>query len=549
MAKSRKQPEPAWDGDYNDEVDNFHEDQEKILLNQSGISDKAQDEYELSDEEVLGVDAESESEEEEKYYEENGNGENDQNEEGWGAAKRNYYGADEIEDEEAAKEEEQEALRIQKKHLSELNIEDFYDEDDMDEWKKTAESGLSETTELPDQDPSLLSKAEKLALLKASHPEVGPLTEELISLEPKLKKFKEELQSVKSQTASIKFAALSTYIGTIYAYFALFVGKVEKGKVDLKNHQVMEGILKARELWRRASEIRDSNVLSDDIELVEEADEVDVESEQEEFQDARDSFDSDGSDEYQELPSIKRQRVHHKSESDSDEFAIAKPRVQAKTEKAKKVSAVDDEQETDEEEKEKRKRTLRFYTSKIDQRSNKMDQKAYGGDDDLPYKEREFERRQRLLEEARIRGLKSKVPDEADDFGSDEDDDNTSINDNDGDLYDKAKASSKQKKEARKQAHREAVTAAKEGRLAELDDSLGDGEKRAINYQILKNKGLTPKRRKENRNARVKKRKKYDEAKKKLKSVRAVYQAPTSSYGGETTGIKKNVVRSVHFKA
>lgn len=549
MARSRKQPEPAWDGDYNDEVDNFHEDQEKILLDKAGGFDKARDEYELSDEEVLGVDAESESEEDEKYYDETENQENEQEEEGWGAAKRNYYGADEIEDEEAAKEEEQEALRIQKKHLGELNIEDFYDEDDMDEWKKTAESGVSDVTELPDQDPSLLSKAEKLALLEASHPEVGPLTEELVSLEPKLKDLRQEYESSESQTASIKFAALSTYIGTIYAYFALFVGKVEKGKVDLKNHQVMEGILKARELWRRASEVRDSSI-SAGLELAEEADEVDVDSEQEEFQDARDSFESDESDEYQEIPSVKRQRVHRESESDSDEFAIAKPKSHVKPQKAKKVSAADDEQETDEEEKEKRKRTLRFYTSKIDQRSNKMDQKAYGGDDDLPYKEREFERRQRLLEEARLRGLKSKVPDEADDFGSDEDDDNTAANGGDsGDLYDLAKANSKQKKDAKKQAHTEAIRAAKEGRLAELDDSLGDGEKRAINYQILKNKGLTPKRRKENRNARVKKRKKYDEAKKKLKSVRAVYQAPTSSYGGESTGIKKNVVRSVHFKA
>ncbi|PVV00638.1 hypothetical protein BB560_004975, partial [Smittium megazygosporum] len=68
--------------------------------------------------------------------------------------------------------------------------------------------------------------------------------------------------------------------------------------------------------------------------------------------------------------------------------------------------------------------------------------------------------------------------------------------------------------------------------------------KRGINYQIYKNKGLTPKRRKIDRNPRVKRRVKYDSAKKKLASSRAVYKQPTSSYGGETTGIKTHLSKS-----
>lgn len=71
-----------------------------------------------------------------------------------------------------------------------------------------------------------------------------------------------------------------------------------------------------------------------------------------------------------------------------------------------------------------------------------------------------------------------------------------------------------ERKGARQQAHKEAVKAARDGKLAELVGTVGEDGKRAINYQILKNKGLTPKRKKDDRNSRVKKRKKYEKAQK-----------------------------------
>ena len=94
-------------------------------------------------------------------------------------------------------------------------------------------------------------------------------------------------------------------------------------------------------------------------------------------------------------------------------------------------------------------------------------------------------------------------------------------------------------------AHEEAVAAAKAGKLQELQESMGEDGKRAINYQILKNRGLTPHKKKDNRNTRVKKRKKYEQAKKKLKSVRQVYEGSLGPYEGEKTGIKKGLSRSV----
>ena len=71
------------------------------------------------------------------------------------------------------------------------------------------------------------------------------------------------------------------------------------------------------------------------------------------------------------------------------------------------------------------------------------------------------------------------------------------------------------------------------------------GEKRAASYEIIKNRGLTPHRKKENRNPRVKKREKYEKAIIARKGqVREVVKGAASGYGGEMTGIKSQVARS-----
>ncbi len=63
--------------------------------------------------------------------------------------------------------------------------------------------------------------------------------------------------------------------------------------------------------------------------------------------------------------------------------------------------------------------------------------------------------------------------------------------------------------------------------------------------QIARNKGLTPKRKKEQRNPRVKHRKKFDRAKVRRKGqVRSVV-ADEVIYGGERSGIKSTVSRSI----
>lgn len=72
---------------------------------------------------------------------------------------------------------------------------------------------------------------------------------------------------------------------------------------------------------------------------------------------------------------------------------------------------------------------------------------------------------------------------------------------------------------------------------------------RSLTRAILANKGLTPHRPKSVRNPRVKKRQKFEKAKKKVASQKAVYKggiADTGRYDGEKSGISK-VVKSIRL--
>ncbi|XP_057375574.1 something about silencing protein 10-like [Daphnia carinata] len=84
------------------------------------------------------------------------------------------------------------------------------------------------------------------------------------------------------------------------------------------------------------------------------------------------------------------------------------------------------------------------------------------------------------------------------------------------------------------------------------DNGAEEGEeesgKRGINYQIAKNKGLTPHRSKEQRNPRVKHRMKFRKAKIRRKGQIREPRKELTKYGGEVSGIKATVIRSVKLK-
>lgn len=80
----------------------------------------------------------------------------------------------------------------------------------------------------------------------------------------------------------------------------------------------------------------------------------------------------------------------------------------------------------------------------------------------------------------------------------------------------------------------------------EVSEELGD--KRQITYQIAKNKGLTPHRKKEQRNPRVKHKLKYRKAKIRRKGAVREPRTEVTRYGGEASGIKANVKKSIKIK-
>lgn len=68
---------------------------------------------------------------------------------------------------------------------------------------------------------------------------------------------------------------------------------------------------------------------------------------------------------------------------------------------------------------------------------------------------------------------------------------------------------------------------------------------RNVNYTIMKSKGLTRKRKKIDRNPRVKHREKYRKALAKRKSrVQEFKEGPQGKYGGESSGFRAGIIRS-----
>lgn len=209
-----------------------------------------------------------------------------------------------------------------------------------------------------------------------------------------------------------------------------------------------------------------------------------------------------------------------------------------------------------------KRKSLRFYTSQIVQKAKKRGAagKEAGGDMDVPYKERWRDRQERLTREAEARGKKTAKDDDSSKLdapgvnavGGHSDDEEEVVNgekddDEEDDYYDFVSKRHAEKKAA-KRAAAEAVAAAGDP-LARVEDgeALDADGKRKVSYAIEKNKGIAPRRQKTVRNPRVKKRIRYQDKMKKLGSLRQVYKGgeEKGGYGGERTGIKTGIVRSV----
>ncbi|KAF4556995.1 Sas10 C-terminal domain-containing protein [Elsinoe fawcettii] len=509
----------------------------------------------------------------------------------WGASKQDYYGADEMETEQDALDEEAEAKRLQQKQLETLTAADYgFDED---EWageaqkdkQKPEKKSKTVTEVLPQLKVSDdMGPGERLKLLNSRYPEFEPLRKEFLDLQPYL----EELRAAKklaqrnapSTTAGAKYSdrpasaldikerALSAYLAALAMYFAILSsGTSEYGAIAispnaLREHPVMESILSTRTLWYKTRDLPDDD---SDWELETEDALNGVTSEPVEVAAPRRHRTRKTRAERAAL-AAERAAVAKQEErmaaaeadlADLDDLLARKPRKSTKASKTNGVPKDDsDVGETPLTEKEladkaAKRKSLRFYTSQIAQKSNKRGAagRSAGGDDDIPYRERLRDRQARLMAEAANRARKTNTnADLGGDSGSEDEAQANAIRaDADGDDYYQfisgKKSAKKNEKESLAAARKEAILNG--GRVVEQEE-IGDDGKRKITYAIEKNKGLTPHRKKDVRNPRVKKRKKYDEKKKKLATMRPVFKGGEGrgGYGGELSGIKSNLVKS-----
>lgn len=107
-------------------------------------------------------------------------------------------------------------------------------------------------------------------------------------------------------------------------------------------------------------------------------------------------------------------------------------------------------------------------------------------------------------------------------------------------------------KEAKKAAKKEEEQAKRRAKERTAHPPLEEPQTRgarAVTKEILKNRGLTPYRRKDQKNPRVKNRMKYENAVVRHKGAVPSMRDTTVPYGGEDTGIKANITKSRKIKS
>ncbi len=402
-----------------------------------------------------------------------------------------------------------------------------------------------------------------------------------------------EVDETSTPMAVIKHSIIAAYLASLSMYFALLTSGSEAtgDKVaamppdELQDHSIMETLVQCRDLWQKVKDMNvpESNGLHDDddggpYDTTKKGSKKKVNGVPNSLHESEDKpkkskHRKSKAQKALEAAQAEAQAAHaekmRKTEENLADLSVltAPSKILSKSHKPL-PSTTKNPSDSDSDfgdpttltpheafEKAQRKKSLRFYTSQIVQKANKRDAagRDAGGDADLPYRERLKDRQARLNAEAEKRGKKPKASNKSDDVGGPSDDEDYAaaqeLRNADGsgeeDYYDLIASRSASKKAAKAAAHAQASQENSAVRFP--DENVAEDGKRGISYQIEKNKGIMPKRKKEVRNPRVKKRNKFEAKKKKLGSIRPVWKGGEGrgGYGGEMTGIKSGLIKSV----
>lgn len=494
--------------------------------------------------------------------------------EGWGTARKDYYGADEVDTEQAALDEETEAKRIQAKQLQAMTDADYgFDDEDWAPENNRSQTEQYRIEQVTEAIPEVILPEDattddiKAAMIQR-YPEFSALSKEFLAWQPELQRLWSLVveQKVVDATIISKYWALTAYVTSLAMYFAILTetasedsGALAKSPVELRDHDVMKAIVKSRSAWMKLKNVEEPELQSDDDTAIHAHTNGNglnsaTNGTDGTFVKAKKSKKSklDKEKKKSKVTSSEERRAARRAAVE-DDLAQLTELTKASTSSHSlptRLHATADLEFGDETEmtaheateKAKRRKTLRFYTSQIAQKTQKRGaaSRDTGGDMDIPRREKWRDRQIRLAEEAEEKQKRREAYNTADIT-----EERGNVSDDYDDLVSKIKKSKEEKKAAKRDAYESGV--ASQQALFDEDGVGADDGKRKVNYQIEKNKGLAPYRKKENRNPRVKKRIKYESQKKKLSSIRAVYKGGPgkAGYQGELTGIKTGLVKSV----
>jgi hypothetical protein len=511
----------------------------------------------------------------------------------WGKNRKNYYAEDESAD--AVEEEAQEARRLQKKKLSSLKFDDFIEGeadfsrvskssaqkktlqfDDLDE----LESSEDETVEDSDDQEVMEEEdmGEFLALLKDFKERLNLLRTQL---QPLLQKAKESKMPTSSGLSflQLKYHLMLGYCSSVVFYLML------KGRAgSVQGHPVIRKMLRYRLMLEKIRPLEIKMRFQIEKLLQPQHDETrfrpnpDAMAVDENNESASDDEEDDGKYRAPKLapvfyPEDEKDAAKSKREEERRSRAASKSRLLAELrgelddapeeesiDPVRMASRVANDHRAAAREAYEEENFTRFQVSKKEKRRLETAAKPLDELDDLDEFFGELEeinetvtgknKKKTKKSESiaayldQINGSKDiEMPESSSNAkyqGSDESD----IED---DLPRASRSDSKRQKRQEKLASRREANGPISYRpIADLPSSAP----RPASYSMIKNKGLTPSRSKEQRNPRVKQRTRYEKAVKKLSSSRGGKLTTDTSkpYAGESTGIRTNLTKSVRFK-